>query len=276
MSAAAFRELPTDVAALAEVVQGLCVYDVMAESFYGYKLPKRREAEIHLRTVEEMLRRIFEMDPRPLSEPRPVGKRLAARCGQFTALMVAMLRAKGIRARARGGFGAYFNAPYFEDHWVCEYWRSTEGRWALADAQFDAVWREKSGVRHDVLDVPRDQFLVAGEAWRRCRSGEADPGKFGIVFAGLRGLWFVAGSLVRDVAALNGVQTLPWDVWGAMPKSGQELGGEALAFFDRLAELSASPEGNLAELERLYETDPRVRVPPTVFNALLNRAEALS
>ena len=273
MSEAAFRELPADVAALAGVVQGLCVYDVMAESFYGCKLPKRREAEIHLRTVDEMLQRIFDMDPRPLSEPRPVGKRLAARCGQFTALLVAMLRAKGIRARARGGFGAYFNPPYFEDHWVCEYWRSKEGRWALADAQFDAVWREKSGIGHDVLDVPRDQFLVAGEAWRRCRSGEADPGRFGIAFAGLRGLWFVAGSLVRDVAALNGVQTLPWDTWGAMPQPDQELDAEELAFFDRLAQLSAFPEENPAELKRVYERDPRVRVPPKVFNALLNRTE---
>jgi hypothetical protein len=40
-------------------------------------------------------------------------------------------------------FGAYFNPPKFEDHWVCEYWDAERRGWALADAQLDAVWYEK-------------------------------------------------------------------------------------------------------------------------------------
>ena len=30
------------------------------------------------------------------------------------------------------------------------------------------------------------------------------------------GYWFIAGNLVRDLAALNKVELLPWDDWGAM------------------------------------------------------------
>lgn len=60
----------------------------------------------------------------------------------------------------------------------------------------------------DILDVPRDRFLCAGEAWFSCRSG-ADPAKFGIDHTGVRGLWFVAGDLIRDVAALNKAEMLP-------------------------------------------------------------------
>jgi hypothetical protein len=263
------KDLPAEVGALVRVVQGLCVYDLLAEPFYGARLSPERAADIHLRTPRAMLARILELDPRPLAEPRPPEKRLAARCGNFTMLLVAFLREKGIRARARAGFGAYFNPPYFEDHWVAEYWKADEGRWALADTQFDEVWREKMRIRHDILDVPREQFLVAGEAWRRCRAGEADPEKFGIAFVPLRGLWFVAGSLVRDVAALAGVQTLPWDVWGAIPREPRALREEEIVFFDRLAAM------NEADSRDIYGRDHRVRVPDRVFNAILNRPEVI-
>lgn len=251
-------------------VQGLCIYDVVAQDFYGVSLSSERQEDIHLRTPEAMLERIRALDPRPLEEPRPPEKRLAARCGNFTLLLVAMLREQGIRARARCGFGAYFNPPYFEDHWVCEHWKADEGRWALADAQFDEVWRKNLSIRHDVLDVPRDQFLVAADAWRLCRAGKADPGRFGIAFAHLRGLWFVAGSLVRDIAALNGVQALPWDVWGAMPRAARELSSAELAYFDGLA-AAGEPE-----LKKLYQEDQRLRVPPRVFNAIRNIEEAVT
>jgi hypothetical protein len=83
-----------------------------------------------------------------------------------------MLRANGVPARSRCGFGAYFNPPKFEDHWVCEYWDAERRRWALADAQLDAVWCEKISVSFEACDVPREQFLTAADAWRRYRHGE--------------------------------------------------------------------------------------------------------
>ncbi|HEY5778342.1 MAG TPA: hypothetical protein VIT00_06360, partial [Terrimicrobiaceae bacterium] len=170
-------------------------------------------------------------------------------------------------------FGAYFNPPKFEDHWVCEYWNASERRWILVDSQFDDVWREKLNIVHDIVDVPRDQFLVAADAWDQCRQGKVDPSEFGIEFAGFRGLWFIAGSLVRDVAALNKMEMLPWDVWGAQPQPDQVLNDEQLAFFDRLAAITREPDQSFEELRRLYEEDDRVRVPQTVFNAILNRPE---
>lgn len=187
-----------------------------------------------------------------------------------------MLCAKGIPARARCGFGAYFNPGYFEDHWVCEYWDSSKKRWVLADPQFDEVWRNELNTKHDVLDVPRDHFLVAGDAWAQCRAGKADPAKFGIFVNDLRGLWFIAGSLVRDVAALNKMELLPWDVWGAQPRPGERLADDRLAFFDRLAALTREPDASFAELRTLYDSDERVRLPPVVFNALLNRPEKIA
>ena len=268
-------ELPRDVAALARIVQGLALHEYVASSLYGVTIPDKRKSETHIRPVEKMLDRLLAIDPRPLSVARPPEKRLAGVCHHFALLLVAMLRAKAVPARARCGFGAYFNAPYFEDHWVCEYWHGADARWMLVDPQFDDVWRAALQIDHDVLDVPRDRFVIAGDAWMRCRAGEADASKFGIVVGNLRGLWFIAGNLVRDVAALNRVEMLPWDQWGAMPRPKEPLTDDQLAFFDRLAALTRAPDASFSELRTLYGGDDRLTVPATVFNAVLNRPEAI-
>jgi hypothetical protein len=125
----------------------------------------------------------------------------------------------------------------------------------------------------DTLDLPRTEFLTASEAWRRCRSGEADAQQFGISFAALRGLWFVAGNLVRDMAALNKMEMAPWDVWGAQPGPEEKFD---LAFFDEVAALTRDPERTFAEVRRRYDADDHLRAPPTVFNALNRRPEAIN
>lgn len=266
------RDLPRDIAGLVRVVQGLALHRYMAAA-YDVAVPDERGGEDHIRPVEQMLDRLLDIDARPLAAPRTPERRLVGVCRHFSQFLVSLLRAKGIPARSRCGFGSYFNPGSFEDHWVCEYWNAGEARWVLADPQFDEIWRERVRVEHDVLDVPRSRFLGAGEAWARCRSGEADPSKFGIF--NLRGLWFIAGDVVRDVAALNKMEMLAWDVWGAMPRPGETLRDDQLAFFDRLAELTREPDAWFDELRRLYESDDRLRVPGTVFNALLNRPETL-
>ena len=273
--AAMFDSLPSDAGVLARTVQGLSLHEFVDSTFYGVEIPEARRSESHIRPVERMLDRLLAADPQPLCVARPPEKRFVGVCRHFTLLLVAMLRAKGVPARARCGFGSYFNPGFFEDHWVCETWNATLARWMLVDAQFDEVWRAKLKIDHDVLDVPRGRFLIAGEAWERCRAGRADASKFGIVKGDLRGLWFIAGNLVRDVASLNNMEMLPWDVWGAMPGVGEPVQNDRLAFFDRLAALTRTPDASFAELRRLYDGDDRLRVPATVFNAVLNRAEAV-
>jgi hypothetical protein len=265
--------LPNDVAALTRVIQGLGIYDVVARDFYGFEPPENRLSEIHLRPIAERLARMMELDDQPLHIAREPERRALQRCNSFALMLVTMLRAKGVPARSRCGFAAYFNPPNFEDHWVCEYWDAQDPRWRLADPQIDDVWRRRLDIHFDTLDLPRTQFLTASDAWRRCRSGKADEQQFGISFAGLRGLWFVAGSLVRDMAALNKMEMVPWDVWGAQPQPRAEFD---LAFFDELAALMRDPENTFAELRRRYDEDDRLRVPPIVFNALNRRPEAIN
>ena len=84
----------------------------------------------------------------------------------------------------------------------------------------------------------------------------------------------MAVSVIRDLAALCKVETLPWDVWGAMPQPGATLDGSQHAYFDRLVALAFDPDANLDELRQLYEDDAGLRVPLIVVNALLQRPEA--
>jgi Transglutaminase-like superfamily len=272
--AAMLAGLPNDIGALVHIVQGLTLHEHMAPA-YGVTIPEQRRSESHIRRVDRMLERLLAEDARPLTVARSPQKRLVGVCHHFMLLLVAMLRAKGIPARGRRGFGTYFNPGYFEDHVVCEYWNAADARWIRLEPQSDEVWRKMLKIDFDPLDVPPDRFLIAADAWVRCRARDADPSKFGIFKGDLRGLWFIAGSLVHDVAALNKMEMLQWDVWGAMPRPDEPLQDDQLAFFDRLAALTRAPDSSFAELCNLYEQDDRLRVPATVFNAVLNRPEAI-
>ena len=261
-----FDGLPHDVGGLAQVVQGLMVHEHIAPA-YGLTLSPEQHAQAHLRSVEKILETIAAQDKKPLPVARTASERVVGVCRHFTLLHVAMLRAQGVAARARCGFGAYFVERMFIDHWVTEYWNEAQKRWVLVDAQLDGRQRELFKIGFDPLDVPRDQFLVAGQAWELCRAGKAAPDSFAIL--DMHGLWLIAGNVIRDVAALNNHEMLPWDVWGAMTRNDAELD---LPLFDRLAELSHAPDEHPAELQAAYE-DQRIAVPGTVFNAVLNRPD---
>jgi hypothetical protein len=264
-------DLPTDVESLARIIQGLVIHEFMAPA-YGVTVSPERASESHIRHVDDMLDRIFEIDPSPLTVARPPEKRLVGVCHHFSLLFVAMLRAHGLPARYRQGFGTYFNRPYLEEHVVGEYWNAKQARWILVDPQLDDVWRGKLRLDFDPLDVPHDRFVIAGDAWQRCRAGKADAAHYGIFRGNLRGLWFIAGEIIRDVSALNAVELLPWDVWGAMPQPAEPLDAR-FSYFDQLATLTLSDA--LDELRSRFESDAGLRVPPTVFNAVLNRPEAI-
>lgn len=261
------KDLPRDVGALAKIVQGLLIHEHMTEA-YGVKLPPARHAEAHVRPVESILDHIVAVDARPLTDRRAANQRHVCVCRSFTLLMVAMLRSQNVPARARCGFGCYFETGKGYDHWVAEYWNERERRWVLVDAQIDDRQRKMFGVTINTLDVPRDQFLVAGDAWRLCRAGKQDARNFGIL--DMWGNWFIASNIVRDIAALNNREMLPWDVWGVMKRDDSELD---FVLFDRLAGLTHEPDRHFDELRALF-ADPRFAVPPTVFNAALNRPEA--
>jgi hypothetical protein len=274
--AAELAALPSDLAALCEIVQGVLIHRDMAPFLYRVALSEERRGEAHIRQVAQMLTNIYALDSRSIKNTRRAGRRMAGVCRHFATLLAAILQEQGIAARARCGFAAYFNHNKFEDHWVSEYWNSAKSRWILVDAQMDAEQREAFHVDFDPLDVPRDRFIIAGDAWQMCRNGGAAPNRFGLSHAGRQGLWFIAGNVLRDFAALNRMEMLPWDVWGAMPKPDDELDSETFALIDRIAALTIASDDALPEIHTTYDRDDRLRVPHIVFNALRNAPEVVT
>jgi Transglutaminase-like superfamily len=268
-----FDNLPRDIALLCKIVQGVMVHIFWAER-YGLKLSGKRSEEVQIRPVARKLARIVELDSCPLILGRPLDKKLVGNCRDFTVMLTAMLQHQGVPARGRCGFGRYFMPGTYEDHWVCEYWDAVENRWRLVDAQLDEFQREALHIRFDPLDVPRTEFITGGKAWQMCRAREADPKKFGIFK--MRGMWFIRGDFIRDVAALNKMEMLPWDGWGLIEKDYRRMTHDELTFLDRVAPRTAGDVPEFETLRELYESDARLHVSPMITTYLRNGARKIN
>lgn len=266
---------PGDIGAVVEFVQGLLVYDVVAEPFYGVELTTQQADAIHERDSARLLEAIRAVDARHLCEARPPGDRVGARCHAFSRLTVAVLRAAGVPARARCGFGSYFRPGWLEDHWVAEYWNDAEGCWTMVDAQLDSTWRTMIGFDGDPLAITPTEFVTAGHAWQATRQGSLDAGRCGLSAIHEHGAHWIANNLRMDLASLNKVEMLPWDAWGAGWEPGEQPTPAVLELFDRVAALTVDPDARFAGLRDLYQADDSLRVESTVFNVARGHDETV-
>jgi hypothetical protein len=72
---------------------------------------------------------------------------------------MAVLRSHGTPARARCGFGTYFEPGKTIDHWIVEY--RDRDRWVPSDLQIDSVQASLLRPDFDVLDQPPGKFRFA-------------------------------------------------------------------------------------------------------------------
>lgn len=254
--------LPSSIPKLCTIVHGVITHRDSSE-LYGLELSEQRKQEGETRYVFLILKRISELDSNPLSQSRLPEKRFAGTCRDFAILLCAMLRRQGVPARLRCGFAAYFTKGRYEDHWVCEYWDRKDSRWVLVDAEIDDVYQKKYDFSFDVHDIPRDQFLTAAEAWQGCITGKFDPNVFGVSIIDIQGMWFVRNDVVRDLAALNKIEVLPWDEWGIAEKEYDKLAKEELSLLDKVAHATSPTTENFEAIQKLYE-DERLKIQGTV------------
>jgi hypothetical protein len=227
-------ELPPDPIALCRVAQSLVIPPDLASAV---GIPDERLPEKSIRSATALLEALRALDPTPLYEPRPVQHRVVGTCRHFTLLSCAFLRHQGIAARARCGFATYFDAGKYLDHWVVEYRPATESRWVRVDSEMLGF-----PFARDPEDLEPDEFLTGGEAWELFRTTDVDPMSFGV--QGVSYAWGIPeirGNAIRDLAALNKVEMLPWDQWGRMEASYKgETGLEYDALIDVVATTCAS------------------------------------
>lgn len=290
--------LTDDPNAIYQVVQGLIVHDMWIKN-YGENYINTHEYSQKTAYMEDLLDKALELDKSNLAIPRHPRDRVIACCREFATLMCALLRAKKIPARSRCGFAVYFgwNGKY-EDHWICEYWNGA--KWIMTDPQLDPfqqssviAWAlstdssiEKKTHRikqFNPRDLKPDEFITAGRAWRLCRNGDVNPEDFGISclirpewgIDSLYGLWFVRGQLLRDFAALNKVETVPylvrickgldWKPWRLVALKDNELTGNELLLLDYIAELMADADTNFNKIREVYSINSCLAVPEEII-----------
>lgn len=280
-----------------QVVQGLLVHDMWV-GLYGEEYIKSHEYPQKTAFMVDLLDKALDLHPGNLAIPRMPRDRVIVCCREFATLMCAFLRAKGIPARSRCGFAAYFGwNGDFEDHWICEYWNGE--RWIMADPQLDPFqlgtirqWAVNSVQDKNTLerlkhfnphDLKPDEFISAGQAWKLCREGTVNPESFGIGcpirpewgIDSLHGLWFVRGQLLRDFAALNKVETIPflvrickgldWNPWRLVALKDCELTSEDLLLLDKIADLTIDVDWKHDEILKLYHENKDLEVPAEII-----------
>lgn len=290
--------LDTDPRLIFQVTQGIILHDMWAQR-YGVSLQKSQMCKCNTPYMKDILAKALELDAKSLVIPRALEKRVIGCCRDFATLFCAFLRSQNIPARSRCGFAVYL-APesFYEDHWVCEYWR--DGRWVMVDPQVDPFqqstfqdWATKQAtigdtykdilMNLDPLQIREGvDFLLAGEAWQMCRSGKVDFLKFGISadpstyrLDSLHGLWFVRGNLLRDFAALNKVEMEPfldriergtgWDEWRFISAKDEDLSKSDWQLLDHIAELSMNPDQHLYEIREVYLREKDLQVPESML-----------
>jgi len=250
--------------AIRQAVSGLLMHPFFAPT-RGVEIPAAAQDDRQQRSVKAILDLVLSRDGRGLNSERAPQDRAFCVCAGFARLATAVFRTHGLPARCRAGFAAYFTPGFLEDHWVCEY--RDGDRWRLLDAQLDDTSVRDLGIAFSPCDVPRDQFVDGSTAWCRARAGELDPTRMGLSGLGLSGMWFAAGEVMLDVAALNKEELLPWEKWSAGRElgPGSEIPARWLAELDAVADaLRGSPDAELAR--RIYAEHDWLRVTPRVLS----------
>lgn len=257
-AAGAIDALPADLAVLREAGSQLVFHYRAGGDFAERGVPAERMAETNTRYADAMLALTLERGEPALGRDRQAADRVVGCCRDATVLFLALARHKGIPARARVGFAAYFHPGWLVDHVVAEVWDDRNGRWRLVDPEMSGGWTpEVNGRPVDWLDLADDQFVTGPRAWQAARAGNSDPERHVVApdldVPVLRGWPYLAHNAIHDLAALNRTEMLLWDAWGMQLGHGPGPVAEAdCAVLDEICALTADPAvtpGILAELD---------------------------
>jgi hypothetical protein len=221
-------------------------------------LGAERFATNQLRPAAQLIEALLGLHPSPLREPRSAEMRVVGTCRHFAVLSCALLRHHGVPSRVRCGFATYFQPGQGLDHWITEYWSVPERRWVRVDSEVLG-----GDVVEHADDLRPGDFLSGGEAWTAYRSVDIDASTFGVYGTSNFGPGEIRGNLVKDLAALNKVEMLPWDEWGRMTAAyAGETGVDYDELLDTVAAVCAADDDRA--IADLYSHDD-LRVPAALI-----------
>lgn len=248
--------LPTGLPVLATcaLVSGLVVEPDDARAA---GVPVERMEERQLRPARAILARLFEIQPEAVALRRAPEERVVGTCRHFAVVACALLRHQGVASRVRCGFATYFQPGRAVDHWIVEH--RHDRRWVRVDPEV-----LRGSVIGNAHDLDPSDFLSGAEAWLAHRAGRIDPDTFGVYGTENWGVGEIRGSLVRDLAALNKVEMLPWDDWGKMNAGYDDTAGPDYdTLLDRCARSCTNDDQSA--IASLY-SEPDLQVPDELLS----------
>lgn len=210
-------------------------------------------------TAQAVLAELLRRD-KNYSINRKIEDKVHVCCREQAILLASILKSKNIPARARSGFAKYVSASGRQagDHWITEYYSSTNKRWTLVDAD---MYFDKDILDFDLLDIPRQNFIFGAEAYLGIRENKfkseeiyysSSPLTFGLN-ASIRGLFFDFHSLMNDEI-----------IFLHLPKyiidKNFKLSEEEFIELDNLAKLMLDPDKNFDALLGIWENNEKFRI----------------
>lgn len=262
-AADAMRSLPAEPDVLTEISSQLVFHYRADGDWEANGIDADRAEEINLCYAADIFERLLELDP-SLSSERPPVRRVLGCCRDFSTLYASMLRQQGTACRCRVGFASYFDPGWWVDHVAVEVWEGE--RWRMIDPELRATFSAFDGGAMDRLDLRPDRFLTGSQAWVEARAGRLDPARV-VVYPLLevpqtRGWPQLAHNLVHDIAALNRIELLLWQDWGAS-LVGDPLAPEVAAVLDQAAGATSRSDVTPAVVQQ-WAGHELFRVPETV------------
>jgi excinuclease ABC subunit A len=243
-------DLPKNLSELCYTIQGLLIH---FSSLEASKM-NRMDDDNRLFLVRNIIKAIDELDNSSFNNRRVINNRVVCTAREYALLLCSTMRHRNIPARLRAGFASYTGEPgFFSDHWICEFWDCNKEEWIKADAM---LFNESQGELSS--KVTPEQFVESGRAWQLVRNKKIDENVFG--YEVKRGLAFIRSNMLRDFAALNKVELLPWSVlWGY--KSKQEFRQDDYAKLDMLADLIVNNEQSWDQIQKIYHNEAWISGP---------------
>ncbi len=213
-------------------------------------------------TACSMLNELLRLDKNYTIE-RKDKDRIYVTCRGQAILLASILKAKGYSARVRSGFAPYIEYDGIDhDHWITEYYNTSEQRWILVDP--DCCLED---IKFNPYDMPRSEFIIGAQAYLGLRNKKykdeeilfaSDPPTLGLK-AAIRGLFYDFYSLMNEEG-----------IFLHMPKYIVDknfiLSDEEYVELDKLATLLLDVDKNFLEIQNIWNNELKYRIRKGALN----------
>ncbi len=184
-------------------------------------------------------------------------------CRGNALLLASILKAKGIPSRVRVGFSKYHFKNKYDDQWNTEYFDMNQNKWIMVDSSGiggDTI------VPIDMINVPKDMFLTAAEAWLSIRNHTISDEIVIYDTGGYSGLKAACLELMNDFNSLmNNEKSFLFEPnFIHEYKNNQyvvkDFSEEELKELDDLAELMQDCDKNFEKLYSFYKNNSKFKV----------------